>query len=119
MKFTLRPAEPGDLSAIRELLQRAFRVSADAPFLNPALMQWKYWEAREDWTEPRAYILERDGAIAAHAGIMPVSFGGGTIRGVQMIDWASAQDSPGAGLSLVQQLAARFDFIYSIGGGEM
>ena len=36
-----------------------------------------------------------------------------------MIDWASAKESPGAGLSLVQKLAGMFDFIFSIGGSEM
>jgi hypothetical protein len=36
-----------------------------------------------------------------------------------MIDWASSEESPGAGLALVQKLAALFDFIYAIGGTEM
>ena len=81
-------------------------------------MAWKYWDRRDDWDGPRAYVLERDGVIVAHAGLWPLTFGAGQIRGVQMIDWASAKDAPGAGLTLVQKLSAMFDFIYSIGGTE-
>jgi hypothetical protein len=119
MKSSFRPTNPGDLSAVCQFLQRAFHASPDAPFLDPAIMAWKYWEPRHDWDGPRAYVLERDGAIVAHAGIWPVTFHAGEVRGVHMIDWASATESPGAGLALVQKLAALFDFIYAIGGTEM
>jgi hypothetical protein len=121
MKSIFRATTSGDLSAIRALLQQAFGVPSSVPFLDPAVMQWKYWTHRDDWTEPRSYVLEKNGAIAAHAGIWPVIYETGeqAIRGIQMIDWASAKDSPGAGLSLVQKLAAKFDFIYSLGGSEM
>jgi len=82
-------------------------------------MAWKYWDQRGDWSGPRSYVLEKDGAIVAHAGIWPMTLGSeNPIRGVQMIDWAAAKESPGSGLSLVQKLAAMFDFIYSIGGSE-
>lgn len=121
MKSSLRPTSIGDLNALREFLARAFGVGPNAPSLDPALMSWKYWDRRDDWTGPRGYVLERDGAITAHAGIWPMIFGAGTdaVQGIQMIDWASARESPGAGLALVQKLAAMFDFIYSIGGSEM
>ena len=121
MKSTLRPTSVDDLSALRQFLARAFGVGPGAPFVNPAAMAWKYWDRRDDWTGPRGYVLERDGAIVAHAGIWPMTFGAGAdaVRGVQMIDWASAKEAPGAGLALVQKLTAMFDFIYSIGGSEM
>ena len=82
-------------------------------------MAWKYWDRRDDWEGPRAYVLERNGIVVAHAGIYPLTFGAGEVRGVQMIDWASAEDSPGAGLALLQKLCTMFDFIYSIGGSAM
>jgi hypothetical protein len=119
MKSTLRPTFPNDVGALRQFLCRAFGSAEDAPFLDPAVMAWKYWERRDDWAEPRAYVLERDGAIVAHAGVMPMTFGAGEVRGVQMIDWASAPEAPGAGVALVQKLVARFDFIYSIGGSDL
>jgi hypothetical protein len=121
MKSSLRPTSISDLNALSQFLLTAFDVGTDAPFLNPAVMAWKYWDPRGDWNGPRSYVLEKDGAIVAHAGLWPVTFGTGegAIRGIHMIDWASAKESPGAGLALVQKLAAMFDFIYSIGGSEM
>ncbi len=89
--------------------------------LLPAAMNWKYWTERGDWTGARAYLLEREGGITAFAGLWPATFGSGAnaVRGVHMIDWASAKEAPGAGLALVQKLAAMFDFILAIGGSDM
>lgn len=119
MKSIFRAVTAEDAERVSLFLCRAFHASPDAPFLDRSLMAWKYFEPRGDWEGPRAYILERDGAIKAHAGIWPVTFSGGELRGIHMIDWASAADAPGAGLALVQKLAALFDFIYAIGGTEM
>ena len=121
MKSYLRLTSIGDMSELRRFLARAFGVRPDAPSLDPAVMSWKYWDRRDDWSGPRSYVLERDGAIVAHAGIWPMTFSAGAeaVYGIQMIDWASARESPGAGLALVQKLASMFDFIYSIGGSEM
>jgi hypothetical protein len=121
MKSSLRPTSVHDLGALSEFLACAFHTGPSAPFLNPDLMAWKYWDRRDDWSAPRGYVLEREGAIVAHAGIWPTIFGAGSdaVRGIQMIDWASSRDWPGGGLALVQKLGAMFDFIYSIGGSEM
>lgn len=120
MKSLFRATVPQDSPAVREFLASAFETSRDAPFLDPELMEWKYWKRRDDWADPRGYVLERDGAIMAHAGLWPVVFEGrDTLRGVQMMDWASAKDSPGAGLALVQKITGLFDFVYSIGGTDV
>jgi hypothetical protein len=116
MKSLFRTSTPGDSARLTALFAEAFDCPPGSSLFNPALMAWKYWDAREDWTEPRSYVLEKDGRIIAHAGLWPAKFG--DMRGVQMIDWAAAKDSPGAGLTLVQKFARMFDFIYSIGGSE-
>ena len=120
MKSTFRATTKDDLPNICAFLQRVFETGPHPAFLAPEVMLWKYWAHRDDWTEPRSYVLEKGSSIVAHAGIWPVTFGGGAqaIRGLQIIDWAAAKDSPGAGLTLVQKLAAMFDFIYSVGGSE-
>jgi hypothetical protein len=119
MKFSFRPTTIQDLNELRPFLQRTLNAEHNAPFLNPSVMAWKYWDHRGDWEGPRAYVLEHDGVIVAHAGIYPVSFSAGQIRGIQMIDWAAAKEYPGSGLALVRRLAGMFDFIYSIGGREI
>lgn len=121
MKSSLRPTSADDLCSLSHFLVRVFNLGPGATLVRPEVMAWKYWDRRDDWTEARSYVLERDGAIVAYAGLWPVTFGvgGKAIRGAQMIDWASAKEAPGAGLALCQRLSARFDFIYSIGGSEM
>ena len=117
MKSVFRPTTIEDLDAIRQFLQRVFDADPNAPFMDPDAMRWKYWDARPDWTEPRAYVLERDGVITAHAGVWPMMVG--NVRGIEMIDWASAPEAPGAGLLILQKLTGLFDFVYSIGGTDM
>jgi len=119
MKFSLRPTTIGDLGTLRQFLQRAFHSRSDAPFVDPFLMAWKYWDQRGDWEGPRSYVLERDGVMVAHAGIYPLTFGAGEVRGVQLIDWASAKEAPGAGVALLRKLTSMFDFMYGIGGSEI
>ncbi len=120
MKSIFRETTAEDCPRLTEFLANCFHTTVDAPSFNPALMAWKYWDVREDWTEPRSYVLEHEGRIVAHAGLCPIVFQGAPpIRGVHMIDWAGAKDSPGAGLLIVQKLAAKFDFIFAIGGSEM
>ena len=118
MNGVFRPSNPADLAQIFALLAEAFGAQPGQGSLDPKAMAWKYWDDRKDWTEPRSYVIEKDGRIVAHAGIWPVTFRGRepAVRGIQMIDWASAKDSPGAGLAIVQRLTRLCDFMYSIGG---
>lgn len=116
MKLSLRPTTIHDLNEVREFLRQSFDSSDDAPFLDPTLMRWKYWDQRGDWDEPRAYVLEQDGAIAAHAGLFPLSFDRGAVRGAHLFDWASSKRVPGAGRALLQRLEGIFDFLYAVGG---
>jgi hypothetical protein len=118
---TFRPAFPSDLPRITELLIRAFKSPPDAPYISPRLMQWKYWQPREDWAGPRSYVLERNGILFAHIGIWPATLlntKGERITGVHIIDWAAARNSPGAGTDLMKKLAEMFDFVYCIGGSH-
>ncbi len=118
MKAHFRPTVPADAARISAFLQRAFDVGPDASFLEPTVMAWKYWDGRDDWQGPRGYVLERGDVIVAHAGVYPMTFGQGAIRGMHMMDWASDKASPGAGLALLQKLSGLFDFIYASGGSE-
>lgn len=121
MKSAFRPTSVDDLIPLSQFLARVFGIPETAPSLLPAVMSWKYWDPRPDFDGARSYVLERDGVIVAHTGLWPMTFGAGenAVRGVHMIDWASAKESAGAGLALVQKLAGLFDFIVGIGGSEM
>jgi len=118
MISAIRPTTIDDLSIVRQFLRKAFSSSRDSYFLDPAVLAWKYWDRRGDWEGPRSYVLEQDGAIVAHAGIYPLTFSAGQVRGAHVIDWASAASCPGAGFALVKQLGTMFDFLYGIGVSE-
>jgi hypothetical protein len=120
MKPAVRAATPEDQQAIAELLARVFASPASSAFLEPALMRWKYVEARDDWREPRAYVIAREGRVVAHAGVWPITVAraGQVLRGVHMIDWAADRDQPGAGMAVLQRLTRMFDFVWAIGGSE-
>jgi hypothetical protein len=117
---TFRATTPSDLPRLVELIAGAFEVRPDVAFLRADIMQWKYWERRDDWVGARSYVLERDGRFVAHAGIWPavVYRNDAEYRGVHVIDWAADSSVPGVGLALLQRLTKTFDFIYSIGGSQ-
>lgn len=121
MKSQFRPTDPGDEDRLRTLLAASFGVSPDLTFLRSDVMNWKYWLPRDDYHEPRSFVLEKDGKLLAHAGIWPLRMRSQseTAAGCHMIDWASDPSSPGSGVALVQRLTGMFDFIYAIGGSAM
>lgn len=114
MPSLFRAAAQTDLPAIRSLLLRSFGTETDGPLFSEPVLRWKFFAPRADFPGDRSYVIERDGAIVAHAGLWPVNHHGKI--GLQMIDWASAREAPGSGLTLVSKLAAMSDFMYSIGG---
>lgn len=121
MASVTRHTTIADETALRDFLVHVFGVDSSSSFVSPALLRWKYWESRYDYSEPRSFVVERDGKIVAHAGLWPVTYSGecNAGRGVSMIDWASSPDAPGAGVAILQRLMRTFDFVYSIGGTEM
>ena len=121
MSFNFRSTTANDESNLAGFLARTFSAKADAAFLAPALLRWKYWVPRDDFAEPRSYVLERGGSIVAHAGIWPTVLrtGAGSFCGAHMIDWAADPEALGSGVALLQRLAKRFDFILAIGGTAM
>jgi len=114
----IRPTTARDLQPLRWFLARAFGTDLSAPFLNPALMCWKYWNGRSDWTGPRSFVVEKHGRITAHVGIWPVimKLGRTIITGAQMIDWAATREHPASAVASLIYLADSYTFLYAIGG---
>lgn len=104
-----RPSVPGDLPGIGELMRSAFGSAADAPYLNPELLRWKYFEAA------KSYVMERDGRILAHGCAWPVP----ELPAICLIDWASSKDVPGIGILLARKICQTAPVTLSIGGSDM
>jgi len=113
---------PQDLPELTEFLLGVFHASADAPFVQPEMMRWKYFTPRPDWTGPRSYLMRSGGKISAHGGVSPVTFrrpgaeAAGVVTGMRVIDWAGGRQAPAAGVSLMRQLSALADTVLAIGG---
>lgn len=120
MKASLRATVPSEEEALIAFLARAYSADASAPFLDPALIRWKYWTQRGDFSGPRSYVLEKNGQIVAHACLCPLTVrnGGGEMLGVHTIDWCSDPRAPGAGIALMHRISELFEFVLAIGGGD-
>ncbi len=113
----VRPSTPQDETQIIDVLARAFSADRSAPFLNPALLRWKYWEPCDDWPEPRSWVAEQDDRIVAHNVIWPVTVrtGQSTESGITTLDWAADQ----GGVLLMRRMKKMYPFSYCIGGTPM
>ena len=118
MALRIEPTAPAEQGALIQFLVSVFHASHDAPFVDPRLMRWKYFEPREDWSGPRSIVLKEGSQIEAHAGIVPISFLAGEkeVRGVHLIDWAASPSVPGAGVLLLRKATSLADTILAVSG---
>jgi hypothetical protein len=117
----LAALSPRDRARVIELLRGAFGIGQIAPFLDPALLDWKYHQPRPDWPGSRSYAWMAGEEIAAHACICPVTYRlpeGPEIMGSHFIDWAAGRKVAGAGGLLVRKLASMFHVLLAIGGSD-
>ncbi len=109
---------PKDTAAIRQFLAGVFGTDAAAPSLDESLMHWKYHEPHPDWPGARAFILRKNGRLAAHLGIVPANWHtpAGLVSCVVPIDWAADPLIPGAGAVLHRKLGSLASTVLQIGG---
>jgi hypothetical protein len=120
VKVDFRATSQGDAAPLSDFLGRLF-PQAEASFLAPEHMAWKYWSARPDWAGSRSFIARQDGAIVAHAAAWPVRVcvPGRVVPAVHLIDWAADPQHPGAGFWLLRQIGAKFPLMIATGGTEI
>src|SRR5947209_16304035 len=97
---------PGEREKLVAFLLSAFRLTAPAPFVEPALLDWKYDVPRPDFAGPRSFVWKDGEAIVAHACMCPVTYllPSGEVMGSYLIDWAASRTSAGAGVALLRSL---------------
>ncbi len=119
MAIEVSDVKPAELPEVTSFLARAFGVPENTPFLNPALVEWKYTASRSDWKATRSRVVREDGRIVAHTGIWPVRFEASTglVDGVHLIDWAAAE-APGAGVLLYQEMLRSAPVALVLGGSQ-
>lgn len=121
MKLLFRETASQDTSGVAAFLQRIFDIDPSLPLIAPAHLHWKSWMERPDWPGSRGYVMTREGEIAAHATVVPLSCvnGGQRLNMVHLIDWAADPSSVGSGVTLMKQIGRRVDAVLAVGGSEM
>jgi hypothetical protein len=112
------PSSPADAPAIADFLLSVFQSAPGAPFVDPALLEWKYYVPHPDWEGSRSFVLRQGNQIVAHGCLFPVTLleSGRATAAHHLIDWAARRDVPGAGLRLVRELARLSPVLLTIGG---
>ena len=119
MPSEFRPTTTSDGPELRALAQRLLGVAPDSPMFDERHMRWKYWSAGDDGC-PRGYVLVRNGAIVAHAGVLPLRFRA-PARSVTLLhpfDWMSEPSAIGSGAALLSRLSKQADGLLIVGGSE-
>ena len=103
MPLQIEQTLPLEQGALAQFLLSIFDANPDAPFVDPELMRWKYFEPCADWNGSRSIVLKQRGQIVAHGGIFPVAFltQEKEVAGIHLIDWAASPSVPGAGVLLL------------------
>jgi hypothetical protein len=70
MTFRSRQSR-GTRSVCALFLARSFGVAPSRPFVRAEILHWKYWTPRDDYQEPRSFVIERGDKIVAHAAVWP------------------------------------------------
>ncbi|HVM98520.1 MAG TPA: hypothetical protein VMT89_19145, partial [Candidatus Acidoferrales bacterium] len=118
MNLLFHPTQPSDALRLRAFLQKIFRVGNDAPFLDPALIEWKYYRTHPFWEGSRSFVYETGADLAAHVCAWPwqVLTTGGPLMVVHPIDWAASSEVPGAGALLLREIRGLRDISLCVGG---
>jgi hypothetical protein len=113
-------ADPALRPSLIAFLLSAFGLTPEAPFVQPALLHWKYDDPRPDFSGPRSFVWKDRDAIVAHAGMCPVTYllPSGEVTGSYLIDWAAGRTSAGAGVALLRSLARECDALFAVGGSS-
>ena len=110
--------EPRDLPELATFLTRIYRLTDSHPLADPALLEWKYFWPRSDWSGSRSYVIKKHGRIVAHCGACPVTFclpDGSAVQSLTMTDWAADPSSPGAGIMPFRKLMGMVRASFAVG----
>src|SRR5439155_25478670 len=104
------PTRASDLPQLSVFLRAVFRAPPEARFAAEDVLAWKYLRCDPIWEGGLSYILQKNGGLAAHAGVCPVllrSPDGERVKSTTVIDWAADRAAPGAILVVHHEVRRR------------
>src|SRR5207247_8361739 len=115
------PTRASDLPQLSAFLRAVFRAPPEARFAAEDVLAWKYLRCDPIWEGGLSYVLQKNGGLAAHAGVCPVLFrrpDGQRVKCATVIDWAADRGTPGAGLVVHHEVMRRGEPNLHVGGTE-
>ncbi len=105
MATTFSVVSPERSNQVISFLSKVFGISELPPNLSPRAQTWKYFAPHPWWPTARSYVLETESGIASHGCVAPVRFATEDVvlDSMVIIDWASGNLVPGAGLLLYRR----------------
>lgn len=110
-----------DLPAVAAFLKRVFGEGA-ANVADANALRWKYLQPGPSWDGSRAYLVEQDGEIVAHAGLIPATFlspGRPPVTSLVVVDWAADPKVPGVGVAIYANLIRKAETAFLVGGVDV
>src|ERR1700687_3253313 len=121
MNLSFHPTAPADSPRVRAFLREIFKADTNAPFLDEALVEWKYYRRHPHWDGSRSFVYEGDMGIAAHVCAWPVQLltADGSITVAHALDWAASSQIRGVGALLLRQMHGLRDKSCCVGGTDV
>lgn len=109
---SVRPSTPRDGPEIVALMREAGLY----PSTDPEHVFWKYWLKRDEWHNPRSYVLTDGARLLAHVAIVPTACRSesGRFRIASVVDWAARSRELGAGARLMKYVGTLTDALLGI-----
>ncbi len=122
----IKPLHDAAVEDLSRFLAVGFHTAPDAVFATPAVLRWKYLDAKgQNDSTPCSYLARNDaGEIVGHVGICRTFFQGASIANLRvqtlhMIDWLGSPAHPSIGASLMRKAHEGTPTQFGLGGSEV
>lgn len=108
---------------LHEVPRSAVEVFLRTRGVEPAVIDWKYFDSDFNSGQPRGYVWSFDGVVRGFVGLIPYVLvtPGGPQRAAWTCDWAleTPDSAPGMGILLYRKVAEAQGWLTALGGNEV
>jgi len=121
MGISGRPSSREDREIITQLMQQELHLAPASAAIEPAFLEWKYWQPHPLCEGSRGYVLQHQGRIVSHGCRWPIRLrtSDGDLDSCHLIDWVADPNIPGAGMKALHECASGMSAMFSIGGSAV
>src|ERR1700722_2995523 len=117
---SIQPLSERQLPQVSRFLTNAFGAGMLPAFVDPAFLEWKFFEPYPGWDAHRGYLIQQDDEIVAHACLWPSVFhcSSGEFQSSHILDWAASPSAAGCGITIYQHLLGLTEAAFVVGGSD-